>query len=448
MSDSPASASPGTWVSCPKCAAQVPCYDPARSEYFCCFNCRTYFRADPSAAGSAATVVSGFKKELPPGPSLPLGATGVLAGYHCRVTGYQVRSEKKDHTAEWREYQLRPLTPISGDDPIDFPLQLAEYQGHWLLIRRAREFPTTENPRPKGAQEWTDQAGRKYQLWHRYQPIIRDAQGEFDWNILDDEALNISEYTAPPYILSSEQLARRSATWYLAEHLEPRQVAAAFGLSVSGLPMRQGIGAAQPGPIPSWPHLLRVALAAVVALVLVQTALVLWQPPRQLLAQTFTATEASGTATSQVLVSEAFTIAGPTALNAELQVPNLDNHWVEVTASLVNEQTGRGYEFTRSVEYYHGYEGGESWSEGSHSVEAVLRQVPSGRYHFNLYPSLDKGVGTAGLSLRVTQNTPLWSNFFLALLGLGLVPALLGWRHTTFERERWAHSDFNPYSTD
>lgn len=448
MSNTPAFAPPGTWVTCPKCAAQVPCYDAAGSEYFGCFKCRTYFRADPTAVSSLAAIVSGFKQELPPGPGLPLGATATLGGYHCRLTGYQVRSEKKDRSAEWREYQLRPAEAVAGDVPIDFPLQLAEYQGHWLLIKRAREFPTTENPRPKGAQEWTDKAGRRYRLWHRYQPIIRDAQGEFDWNILDDEALNISEYTSPPYVLSSEQFSRRPATWYLAEYLEPWQVAAAFGVYTSSLPATQGIGAAQPGPIPSWPHLLRVALAALVALVLTQTALVLWQPPRQLLEQGFTAAEASAAGTSQVLVSNSFEVTGPTALNIELRVPNLDNHWVEVTASLVNEQTGRGYEFTRSVEYYHGYEGGESWSEGSASAEAVLRQVPSGRYHFNLYPSLDTGVGTAGMSVQVTQNTPLWSNFFLALLALGIVPALLGWRHHAFERQRWENSDFNPYSSD
>jgi hypothetical protein len=338
--------------------------------------------------------------------------------------------------------------PVRGDDSLDFPLQLAEYQGHWLLIRRAREFPTTANPRPQGVREWTDSTGRKYQLWHRYQPVVCDAQGEFDWNILSDEGLNISEYTSPPYLLASEQPVGRTATWYLAEHLEPRQVAAAFGLLPHSLPATQGIGAAQPGPIPSWRHLLRVALAAAVALVLAQLALLLGRPPQQLLEQSFTAAEASGAGTSQVLVSEAFTVSGPTALDVELRVPGLDNHWVEVTASLVNEQTGRGYEFTRSVEYYHGYEDGESWSEGGYSAEAVLRQVPSGRYHFNLYPSLDTGVGTAGLSLRVEQNTPLWSNFSLALLALSIVPALLGWRHLAFERERWQNSNFNPYSTD
>jgi hypothetical protein len=447
MSSPPPITPPAAWVTCPKCTAQVPCYDPDGSKYFGCFKCRTYFRADPATLGSTA-VVSGFKRELPPGPSLPLGITGTLGGYQCRITGYQGRSDKHDRTAEWREYQLRPVQPTAGDDPIDFPLQLAEYQGHWLLIRRAREFSTTTNPRPKGAREWTDQAGRHYQLWHRYQPIIRDAQGEFDWNILDDEALNISEYTSPPYLLSSEMFPRQSATWYLAEYLDRRQVTEVFGLLSHSLPATLGIGAAQPGPIPSWPHLLRVALAAAVALILVQLALVLSQPPRQLLEQSFTAVEAGSGGTSQVLVSNSFDISGPTALSVELRVPNLDNHWVEVTASLVNEQSGRGYEFTRSVEYYHGYEDGENWSEGGASADALLRQVPSGRYHFNLYPSLDTGVGTAGMSINVEQNTPLWSNFFLALLGLGIVPALLGWRHLAFERERWENSNFNPYGTD
>nr|GFD33715.1 hypothetical protein [Tanacetum cinerariifolium] len=168
---------------------------------------------------------------------LPLGTTGTLGGYQVRLTGYQVRSEKDDRTAEWREYQLRPAKPIPGDDPIDFPLQLAEYQGHWLLIRRATSFPATEGNHSFQSKEWTSPTtGNSYRLWHRYQPIIRDAQGEFDWNILDDEELKMQEFICPPYLLSSEQAQNDKPVWYLSEYLEPAQVAAAFGVNISQLP--------------------------------------------------------------------------------------------------------------------------------------------------------------------------------------------------------------------
>ena len=417
---------PAAWVTCPQCTAQVPCYDPANSRYFGCFKCRTYFRAVPEAGDGHR--VDGFKQALVPGPSLPLGAAGTLGGYACRVTGYQVRGEKNDRTAEWREYQLRPVQAIVGDDPIDFPLQLAEYQGHWLLIRRATSFPDVVGPRSIQGNAWTSPTtGNTYRLWHRYQPIIRDAQGEFDWNILDDEQLKIQEFTCPPYLLSSEKQPDRKPTWYLSEYLEPEQVAAAFGLPVGQLPSRQGTGAAEPNPHQtgtSW------RLFGVAALLLaIMTCWLAIARPSAALTETFTVpgtpprvdsaaiaslplndearaamlAALAGTGPplpgipvatpgySQMLVSKTIELTHPAAVDITFAAPGLTNHWLEVTASLVNEQTGRGYEVTRSLEYYEGVEDGERWSEGSRSADAVVSGLPPGRYHLNLYPSPRSG---------------------------------------------------------
>jgi hypothetical protein len=445
--NTPTPDAPATRVSCPQCATQLPCYNPASSRYFSCFKCRSYFWAVPEAVGKGQRR-DGFRTALVPGPSLPLGTAVTLGGYHCRLTGYQVRGEKDDPQAEWREYQLTPATPLPGDElPLDFPLQLAEYQGHWLLIRRAATFPARSGPGAVQAKEWHDPAtGRHYQLWHRYQPTIRDAMGEFDWDILEDEQLKIEEFSSPPYLLTSEQQGKDKPTWYLAEHLEPVQVADIFFLPLTALPVRQGIGAAQPGRTPDWPALKRLTVAAVFLLTVGQM-LLSWSPTEQQVVQQFTIAEPAAGATTQMLVSGSFDLETATALEVELQAPDLANHWVEATVSLVNEQTGRGYEFTRSLEYYQGNEDGENWSEGNRTAEALLSDVPSGRYHFNLYPTVDPGTGTATLSLSATTGVTLWSNYFLALCGLGLVPFIVRWRRRSFEQERWENSNFNPYAT-
>ena len=437
---------PQASVSCPQCATQLPCHDPAHSRYFGCFNCRTFFRAVPEANGISHRL-DGFKNALVPGPSLPLGAVAELGGYRCRLTGYQVRGEKQDRLAEWREYQLRPAEPLAGDDPADFPLQLAEYQGHWLLIRKAWQAPNAVGPRSAQDGSREDETGRSYKLWHRYQPLIRDALGEFDWNILDDEALSITEYTSPPYLLASEQLRNEKLIWYLAEHLEPEQVAQAFGVPVAELPARRGVGAAQPNPTRHWPLLARLAGLAAALLTVVQLLLFMVRPAVDY-SQDFVATEPAAGATSQMLVSNSFAIADAGALAVTLQSPDLTNHWVEVTASLVNEQTGRGYEFTRSLEYYEGVEEGEHWTEGDRSANAVLSAVPAGRYHFNFYPTVDKGTGAVALQLRLEEHTTLLSNYLLVLAALALLPLWVGLRQRSFEQERWSSSDFNPYATE
>jgi hypothetical protein len=447
MSELAPSLAPASWIDCPKCAAQLPSHDPAHSRFFGCPKCRTFFSANPAAPAIAAQRLDGFKQALKPGPSLPLGLAVELGGHRCRLTGYQVRGEKDDRLAEWREYQLRPAEPLAGDDPADFPLQLAEYQGHWLLIRNAWQAPDKKGPRAVQDGSWEDETGRNYRIWHRYKPIIREAIGEFDWNILEDEKLLITEYTSPPYLLVSEQVGNNKPAWYLAQYLEPEQVAQAFGMPVADLPTRRDVGAAQPNPTQHWPELGR--LTALVA-VLLATLQLLFFVARPAIYQDeeFTITDPGAGATSRMLVSNSFTIANAGALAVSLRSPDLINHWVEVTASLVNEQTGRGYEFTRSLEYYAGVEDGESWSEGDRSTDAVLSAVPAGRYHFNLYPTVDQGAGAVTLQLHTEENATLWSNFWLALGALGLMPLWVWWSRRSFEQSRWINSDFNPYASD
>jgi hypothetical protein len=478
-------APPPAWVPCPKCDAQVPCYDPANSEYFGCFKCHTYFKADPASLGPKASIVRGFKHELAPGPTLPLGATATLGGYHCRLTGYQVRGEKNDRTAEWREYQLRPVEPIAGDDPIDFPLQLAEFQGHWLLIRRAPSFPATKGNHSFQGKEWTSAStGNTYRLWHRYEPIIRDAQGEFDWNILEDEHLKIQEFTYPPYLLSSEQPPKSPATWYLAEYLEPIQVATAFGLNANTLPSREGTGAAQPNPhntASAW----RLFGVATLLLLLLTGWLAITRPSATT-TETFTipampattdaaaspplastsdtlgrsaaapglpapattaAPAAAGAGYSQMLVSKTIVLTYPSAVDITFTALDLTNHWIEVTANLVNEQTGRGYEVTRSLEYYEGVEDGEHWSEGNRSASVVISGLPPGRYHLNLYPSPEAGTGDSMLQVQLEQHSGFASNFLLILLLMSIVPLWHWARHGAFEASRWENSNFAPTSS-
>jgi hypothetical protein len=487
MSNAPF-APPAAWVTCPKCTAQVPCYDPASSQYFGCFKCRTFFAAQPTP-GTEAHVITGFKRELPPGPSLLLGATGTLGGYRCRLTGYQVRGEKNDRVAEWREYQLRPVEPIVGDGPIDFPLQLAEYQGHWLLIRRATSFPATKGNNPFQSKEWTSEStGDTYRLWHRYEPVISDAQGEFDWNILEDEQLKIQEFTCPPYLLSSEKLSKSPPIWYLSEYLEPSQVAAAFGLSVDQLPSREGTGAAQPNPhdlaragrlfgiatllllLFTWwlaatrPSATTVETFTVLAMPAAPAtdAVAVSPPPTKdtvgqaaaraatPLAPAAPATAAPTAASpgySRMLVSKAIVLTYPSAVDITFTAQNITNHWVEVTANLVNEQTGRGYEVTRSLEYYEGVDDGEYWSEGNRSANVVISGLPPGSYHLNLYPSLEAGTGDISLLVELEQHAGFASNFILILLLMSIVPLWHWMRHSAFEAGRWENSNFAPTSS-
>jgi hypothetical protein len=153
---------------------------------------------------------------------------------------------------------------------------------------------------------------------------------------------------------------------------------------------------------------------------------------------------AASTGYSQMLVSKTLVLTYPSAVDITFTAPNLTNHWLEITANLVNEQTGRGYEVTRSLEYYEGVEDGESWTEGDRSASVVISGLPPGRYHLNLYPSPEAGTGATTLLVELEQHSGFASNFLLIILLLSVVPLWHWARRNSFEASRWENSNFAP----
>src|SRR5256884_3399665 len=58
----------------------------------------------------------------------------------------------------------------------------------------------------------------------------------------------------------------------------------------------------------------------------------------------------------------------------------VDNSWLALDGDFVNEDTGLIQAFELPIEYYHGVEDGESWSEGSHSNDTYVSALPEGKY--------------------------------------------------------------------
>jgi hypothetical protein len=130
--------------------------------------------------------------------------------------------------------------------------------------------------------------------------------------------------------------------------------------------------------------------------------------------------------------------------NAEIGLYSpVSNNWFEAEITLVNEQTGAEQDLNMGVEYYQGYEDGESWSEGSGRSEEVLSAVPGGNYHLVIVPI--KPTETAHFEVWVNRDVPTWSNFWIALGLICLLPAYHYYRKNSFEKQRWLNSDYSPY---
>ena len=426
-------------LACPECGTLITYYDVEGSEYYACPSCHAYFKY----SGENKPKVLGNYKSLPP-PELnllPIGTAGTLAGQPCRVVGLVERAELARNGKlqyRWLEYQI--YQPITDDYA-----QLAVFKGHWTVIRPAKRAYRVDDVKTRHAS--VSQPDATYKLYNRYQTRVVWAVGEFDWNIEGDDLLGFAEYISPPVMLIQERNKDRE-TWYRAEHIEPSAVATAFNVKPGDLPAQEGVGAVQPDPVrASIPALTLLTGIALLLLLLFQVSAVVRHSPTTLLSENLqvVADTAAAPGTGRVLVSPSFSLDHQAALEIDLTA-TLSNQWLELPVSLVNEQTGQGFEFTKNIEFYSGVESGESWSEGSRDTDAVLAQVPAGRYHLNFYPLTEAGPAAPAIVVRVVADPTLWSNFFIVFFLLLIYPFCQYVRRAGHETQRWNESDYGPVS--
>ena len=125
----------------------------------------------------------------------------------------------------------------------------------------------------------------------------------------------------------------------------------------------------------------------------------------------------------------------------------VSNNWLEATVVLVNDKTNETWEVTKGIEYYHGWEDGESWAEGSQSSSIILSEIPRGDYHFNIYTASGDAAQSM-VQIKVVSNVTLWRNILLTILVLSLYPIYCWYRMRNFEKKRWMNSDHSPYETE
>ena len=425
-------------LTCPECHTSITYYDVAGSAYFACPTCWAYFHAPP---GGPAVAWRKYKKLPTALGLLPVGTEGILDGCPCRITGFVERFELGPGYT-WAEYQV--YFPDSR-----FYVQLALYRGHWLLVRPANQAYVVQQAGTRTATVATNDG--TFKIYNSYKARVQFAEGEFDWDIEAEGDVQVREYVCPPLQLV-EEIDGDTTSWYVNEHMEPAEVAAAFGLNAQALPERVGVGAAQPAPTAATAAARRQLTWLMIALLLLVQVGFWWaRPSKEVYRQTLTLAPnpVAPPGTGQVLVGESFDLSQPTTVEVLLNA-SVNNQWLELTASLVNEQTGRGYEFTKNIEYYQGVEKGYHWQEGSVAAKALLDEVPAGRYHLNFYPFFDAPkpdappVPSLRLNVGVTENPYLWSNLWVVMALALAYSVRQGWRGANWEEERWSQSNYKP----
>jgi ribosomal protein S27E len=458
-------------ITCPGCKKSITLYDHIGCEAAACPSCYSYLLFGNDGKPYVKERLISIQNK----PVLPIGTEGVLRDVEYKVIAYIEKKEAAYNQYQWREYMLYNYAKGYAF--------LAEYDGHWSLIAGKTFHPDLEKSK-KSYENTALYQELEFNLFNSYRPVIHSLIGEFDWDIRE-ERIKAQEYIRPPFLLTWEQnLRTQQEDWYLGEYIEVAEIADCFKIPAGNFPSKVGIGANQPSKHRvRWNGALTISGIAIIAFLLVQLWVGHLRPETVLLEHSFsldlpprpadTAKNgankiADSTSRLNVIPDSAgasvkpdsagnfefksfktptFKIEdGPVPLEIELS-SQVDNNWLSTTVELVSEKDNQTWSLTKDIEYYHGVEDGESWSEGGIQETVLLSEIPPGKYHINMYPYSGTRLLNA-LDVKVTESVTLWRNILVTLLLLCLYPLYCWYRARRFEVSRWMNSDFSPYQKD
>jgi hypothetical protein len=405
---------------CPKCSNPLTVRGMEQTESIACEACGSII----DLTDANFRILSTFQSKMKYKPWIPLGKRGKVKGDLWEVIGYLRRAitvEGVDY--EWSEYLL--FNPYKGFR------WLSEYNGHWNLIKTTTQIPKAEEKRTRPAVRYLAQTFLHFQT---AEARVVYVVGEFYWKVQAGEKCQVSDYIAPPLILSREK-TDQEVTWSIGEYQEPENLWKAFQPGTA-IPSRIGVAANQPSPYSgqsSW--LIKLFGLFFAVAVLIHLFILLTAQNKLVYEKDFVLRQGEQ---GKALVTDFFEVPGRTANVAVKSSANVNNNWIYLHLTLIHEE-GRAYDFGREISYYRGVEGGESWSEGSPLDEAVLPAIPPGKYYLRI--ETESPAPQVNYRIQVYRDVPQWFFFFLTLGALAFLPLVMKWRSSRFEAARWAESD-------
>ncbi len=412
-------------LACPNCNGALELRAPDAALRVVCPFCDNLIAID----GGNLEILQKLKKK--PRLAIPLGSKCTFSEGELQVIGFVQRSAKIDGAwYSFDEYLLH-------QQAIGFRWLVCSDE-HWSYVQ-----PIAPGAVQNTATDPTYE-GVAFRLYQNAPLRVDTVYGELYWACAIGETVQSQDYVAPPAMLSVEQNATEQ-NWSLSTYVTPKQVKAAF----AGVELELGkpIGVAPNQVFGSYGWGLPMVLAFV-ALCAVGTAKCKGAKESLALQASFpipvgapapATTDPTAEAPGSVVFSDKFHLDGGKNIRFDL-FSDVTNNWMYVAIDLVNDTTGEVVSFDTNIEYYAGYEDGESWSEGSHESSEVIGPQPAGDYVLRL--EAQHGSPTVQqLHVGVRQDIFRGKYFWLAFGILFLPLGIMALRAHSFHKAQWENSN-------
>ncbi len=442
-----------TTLTCPNCQENLTLYAWPNSQYTGCGKCYALLKIIPNNLVLQHRFSQSAKFDI------SIGAEVNIENIKYVVISASLKGVQNSSTYYWKEYLLyHPKHPVAS---------LSETNGHWHYL--VKHSGAIQNNKTSVTFD-----NREYDIYNRDKVVTHNVVGEL--MNASFEICSYDEYISPPYILSNEFYSHNQS-WFFGRYVTHKELKEAVP-SLTSLPAKWGIGAAQPNVIKFPINLVWYSFMAFAAILLL-SAMLLWKrettlgqmtlevPSTQLINQpvtphdiaTFLGMSDSAFAALDVNQSNAavnsfnenhtkqdqyaktssFEVtSNHSAIGVKLHATP-SNSWVSCEVMLINENTGEERSFWQDIEYYSGYDGG-SWTEGSYDESRIVSNVKAGKYHFLIKGQQAPTQDAKPVNITWTINPPLYSNLWIVLIIGLLVVVVLNIMRAAFESRRWSNA--------
>ncbi|MDB5708303.1 MAG: hypothetical protein JWL96_373 [Sphingomonas bacterium] len=417
-------------LSCPNCGGSIALRAAGASVSLICEYCGSTLDA---TSPDLAVIVKAREAMLR--PEIALGTRATLRGEQWEVVGFL---ERTDGESPWSEYLL--FNP---------------YAGYAFLVDDGRRFSLGRLLDHAARSDWLHlnlDGDELERFGTEYTARVTFVVGEFYWRVGVGEEVRIIDHVRPGVMLSCEK-SEGERIWTRLDMLALGEAEDAFGIA------RRRTDWSHPSPHEPSPWRDRLIEALIIGAVAMFTLIVIAMMASgttQVAAQAAVAVLDGGTQTAVIHNIVLRNARNRVVIDA--QAGALQNAWVDVDYSLVEQKTQENYDAYALAEHYNGRDSDGSWSEGDTAPSVTLSSIPRGTYDLVIEMSgkhwvdpnqaagsywgemIGPGAETpVNIGFAVSHGGVFGGNLILCLLLIAAWPAVIALLHLQFESRRKAY---------